>query len=252
MKKSICLILIAICLVLGILIILNMQKQIDNLANQNAILKSNIENQSKEISEMQIQLGVGNQTFSNLSKEIEIRNSELESKNKEIKNLNEELTLYETKLLNHDHLTPEQFKINMTYYFASQDFMPCAGPACGYDKIVVIGLEIENNAGVDLNGLYIPRADILKDNKTVGYFIPSFEIGKGCDGTSIDGIIDYINMTKGCKLTIQARTEFYNKNRDYSAMPDFVGSIKVKFRFINDKYYTDIYETNETIIGYTS
>lgn len=211
--------------------------------NQEIRVKSNlIYNLSKEV-----------QGLKNQSENAEINLGVI---NKDVKRLNEELNLYETKILPLDYLLENYLNITVGTIYAWQDFMPCAeipGQSnCRYNKHIVFDLELENNIGFDLDGLYIPRANILKEGKVVGNFVPSFQSVRLCSGNETESEVDSINLSNGCKLKFQARTWFWDKNRSYEDLPDFVGNIKVQFRFINGEYYTDIYETNETIIGYTS
>jgi|GEM_PF-3345345 len=228
-----------------------------NSSNESIKIKlDSMNNLSKEIENLKSTLEEINKTVEFINETARKKEQELIGKDKELKMMNEELTLYETKLLPLYYLPNNYLNITVGSIYAWEDFMPCISihgqSNCRYRKHIVFDLELINNIGFDLNGLYIPRVNILKEDKVVGSFIPSFQSVKLCSGEDIGAEVDSINLSNGCKLKFQARTWFWGKNRSYEDLPEFEGSIKVQFRFINDVYYTDIYETNETTIGYTS
>lgn len=138
-------------------------------------------------------------------------------------------------------LSSDQLKITVNEGYAWLNLMP----GDSRTKHISIPIEIENTAGFDLNKLHIYKAEVIKNKNIVGDFKPTFQISEDCSGKlDNEKFVDGINILNGCKLKFTIRAWRSSDN-----LPDFEGTIKVRFRFISNDYYTDIYETNEMTIS---
>lgn len=138
-------------------------------------------------------------------------------------------------------LFKDQLKVTINESHAWLDLMP------GDDvwrKHISIAVEIENNAGFDLNNLHIDKAEVIKNSEVVGDFKPKFQIREDCSGKfDNEKFVDEINLSKGCKLSFNIRAW-----RSPDNLSDFEGTIKSRFKFVSNDYSSNIYETNEMII----
>lgn len=139
------------------------------------------------------------------------------------------------------YLSEKQLKVNIGESGAWFDGMP----GNGYRKNILIPIEIENNASFDLNNLSIDRAEVVKNREVVGDFKPKFQIREDCSGKfDNEKMVDEIDLLKGCKLSFNIRAW-----RNSDNLSDFEGTIKVKFKFVSNHYYSDIFETKEMTIS---
>jgi hypothetical protein len=138
------------------------------------------------------------------------------------------------------HLSEKQLKVNIDESRAWLDRMP--GDVNRKD--ILIPIEIENNASFDLNNLNIDRAEVIKNGEVVGDFKPKFQIREDCSGKfDNEKLVDEIDLLKGCKLSFNIKAW-----RNSDNLSDFEGAIKVRFKFVSNHYYSDIFETKEMTI----
>ncbi len=140
-----------------------------------------------------------------------------------------------------EYLSKEQIKVTIKDNGAWLNYMPGASR----EKHISITITLENAAGFDLYNLHIKEAEVIKENEVVGSFIPVFQISKDCS-EKLDGEkrLDDLDLNKDCILNFSIRSW-----RDSDNLEDFEGIIKVRFRFENEEYYTDTYETEEMTIN---
>ncbi len=140
-------------------------------------------------------------------------------------------------------LSEKQLKVNIGESRAWFDRMPSYDPNV-HRKNILIPIEIENNASFNLNNLSIDRAEVIKNREVVGDFKPKFQIREDCSGKfDNEKVVDEIDLLKGCKLSFNIRAW-----RNSDNLSDFEGTIKVRFKFVSNHYYSDIFETKEMTI----
>lgn len=146
------------------------------------------------------------------------------------------------------YLSSEQLSINLIESNAWYDYSPSIEGEENRQKHISINIEIENNLSFDLDNLFIYKAEVIQNGEVIGDFIPIFQINENCSNKlDSEEFVDEIDLISGCKLNFNIRAL-----RSLDNLSNFSSSsghpIKVRFRFVNNEYYTDIYETSEMSI----
>ncbi len=158
---------------------------------------------------------------------------------------------YATKIQKTTNVTEEP---ETTYFLSEKQLKVNIGKsdawlAHAFDDIprkhILIPVEIENNASFDLNNLSIDRVEVIKNGKVIGDFKPKFQIREDCsEKFDNEKLVDDINLLKGCKLSFNIRRDWKSSDN----LSDFDSTIKVRFKFVSNHYYSDVFETKEMAI----
>jgi hypothetical protein len=168
------------------------------------------------------------------------------------------------------YLSCEQLKVNITKFVTWIDYMPFLVNNQGRPNMYII-FEIENNAGFDLNDLFIYKAEVVLNGEVIGDFWPMFGIEKNCTGEHGTGYVDKFDIANGCSMKIvmykKRRSDNISlseivrpniilvneSNNNKSSSDTFDNNGKwIQFRFVTEEYYTDIYRTSNPEFFITS
>tara|TARA_Y100000310_G_C20650318_1_gene799052 strand:- start:55 stop:573 length:519 start_codon:yes stop_codon:yes gene_type:complete len=128
------------------------------------------------------------------------------------------------------YLTREEINVNISHAGLSETHYGGGS----FSRSFSASLEINNNAGFDLNNIYIYKIEVINDNVILGSFRPEFYISRDCSNKQIHDDFQNFNLSDKCKLTLVLKAS--------DNIPDLEAGSKIRFRFLNEDYYTDFYE----------